>query len=67
MFLADRLRGVLLQLGREVADEDHDELDLHALDTVSKAGVRFERILKRLAKETDVKVDEVLLTDVAVQ
>ena len=48
VFLADRLRSTLLLVGREVADESENELDLHALDTVSKAGVRFERILQRL-------------------
>jgi CRP/FNR family cyclic AMP-dependent transcriptional regulator len=48
VFLADRLRSTLLLVGREVADVDDGELDLQALDTVSKAGVRFERILQRL-------------------
>ena len=45
VFLAHRLRTTLLQLGEGGED---DELDLQELDTVSKAGVRFERILRRL-------------------
>ena len=46
-FLADRLRQTLAQLGGGSSHDD-DELDLEALDSVSKAGVRFERILQRL-------------------
>jgi CRP-like cAMP-binding protein len=44
VFLAARLRSTLRQVGHE----EDDELDLQALDTVSKAGVRFERIIQRL-------------------
>jgi CRP/FNR family cyclic AMP-dependent transcriptional regulator len=49
VFLADRLRRTLEQVGGE-PPADEDELDLEALDTVSKAGVRFERILQRLQR-----------------
>jgi CRP-like cAMP-binding protein len=48
VFLADRLRSTLRQLGQDAGDGSDDELDLGALDTVSKAGVRFERIIQRL-------------------
>jgi CRP-like cAMP-binding protein len=50
VFLADRLRSTLQQLGREPVDEGDDELDLQSLEAVSKAGVRFERILQRLQR-----------------
>jgi CRP/FNR family cyclic AMP-dependent transcriptional regulator len=50
VFLADRLRSTLQQLGREPADQSDDELDLQSLEAVSKAGVRFERILQRLQR-----------------
>lgn len=46
-FLADRLRSTLREVGG--GDEPAlDELDLDELHSFSKAGVRFERILKRL-------------------
>jgi CRP-like cAMP-binding protein len=48
-FLAERLRSTLAQMGQESRAED-DELDLEALDSVSKAGVRFDRILQRLQR-----------------
>jgi hypothetical protein len=48
-FLAERLRSTLAQMGEERRAED-DELDLQALDSVSKAGVRFDRILQRLQR-----------------
>jgi hypothetical protein len=47
-FLANRLRGTLKQLGGTSADIDLNELDLDELHSVSQAGVRFERILRRL-------------------
>lgn len=50
LFLADRLRATLRQVAGEAADGPgaDDELDLEALESVSRAGVRFERILQRL-------------------
>ena len=45
-FLADRLRTTLLQVGGSA--EDTGELDLDELHSFSQAGVRFERILRRL-------------------
>jgi CRP-like cAMP-binding protein len=52
VFLADRLRNTVGQLGYGTAREDNradpDELDEGLLDTVHLAGARFERILKRL-------------------
>lgn len=48
-FLADRLRSTLEHVRGE-EDESLDELDLDELHTVSQAGVRFERILQRLAE-----------------
>lgn len=47
VFLADRLRSTLRRLENAPAEEE-DELDLQSLEAVSKAGVRFERILRRL-------------------
>jgi len=49
LFLADRIRKARRQGSGEPTDED-DELDLQTLDTVSKAGVRFERILQHLQR-----------------
>lgn len=51
LFLADRFRKAVRQGrgGGGPSDED-DELDLQALETVSKAGVRFERILQHLQR-----------------
>jgi CRP/FNR family cyclic AMP-dependent transcriptional regulator len=48
-FLAARLRNTLEQV-RGDEDESLDELDLDELHTFSQAGVRFERILQRLAE-----------------
>lgn len=49
VFLADRLRSTLRHVGsRETGAED--ELDLEALDSLSRGGVRFERILQRLQR-----------------
>jgi CRP-like cAMP-binding protein len=48
VFLADRLRATLRQVGTSGSAHEDSELDLEALDSVSKAGVRFERILRRL-------------------
>lgn len=50
VFLAERLRSTLRQLGSGTTEEDTSELDLLALDSVSKAGVRFERILQKLQR-----------------
>jgi CRP-like cAMP-binding protein len=50
VFMAERLRSTLRQLGSTDAGEAASELDLEALDSVSKAGVRFERILRRLQR-----------------
>lgn len=47
-FLADRLRSTLREVGGGSGASALDELDLDELDSLSKAGVRFERILKRL-------------------
>ncbi len=47
-FLADKLRGTLRQLGGDAGDIDLSELDLNELHSVSQAGVRFERIIRRL-------------------
>lgn len=47
-FLASRLRGTLKQLGGTSSDIDLAELDLDELHSLSQAGVRFERILRRL-------------------
>ena len=47
-FLADRLRSTLQQVRGEGAEEDADELALDELDSFSRAGQRFERILKKL-------------------
>jgi CRP/FNR family transcriptional regulator, cyclic AMP receptor protein len=52
MFLADRLRTTTAQLGSGTADhnvnQDHDEIDLDMMDSVSLAAVRFDKMLKRL-------------------
>ncbi|MDE3195133.1 MAG: cyclic nucleotide-binding domain-containing protein [Acidobacteriota bacterium] len=52
IFLADRLRSTTARLGygETSADElqDRDELPLDAMDSVSLASVRFDRLLKRL-------------------
>lgn len=48
VFLADRLRSTLRHVGQDTGSDAEDELDLEALDTVSRAGVRFERIIRRL-------------------
>jgi len=49
VFLADRLRNALRrESGKGASDPEGDELDLRALDSVSRAGARFERILRRL-------------------
>jgi len=50
VFLAERLRSTLRRIGSEPGAGDVSELDLLALDSVSKAGVRFERILQRLQR-----------------
>lgn len=50
VFLAERLRSTLRTLGDSGRSDDDLELDLHALDSVSRAGVRFERILQRLQR-----------------
>ena len=50
VFLAERLRSTLRQIGSAGGTEEDSELDLEALDAVSKAGVRFERILQRLQR-----------------
>ncbi len=50
VFLAERLRSTLRQLGSSADAGDVSELDLLALDSVSKAGVRFERILQKLQR-----------------
>lgn len=50
VFLAERLRSTLRQVGSTGRGDEDSELDLEALDTVSKAGVRFERILQRLQR-----------------
>jgi CRP/FNR family cyclic AMP-dependent transcriptional regulator len=51
-FLADRLRGILEQVGggAGVSDwsSDTEELDLDRLDAVSRAGDRFQRVLRQL-------------------
>jgi CRP-like cAMP-binding protein len=47
-FLADRLRGTLRQLGGDSGDTDLSELDLDELHSFSQAGVRFERIIRKL-------------------
>lgn len=55
LFLADRLRGTVQRMGYSAdqpLQEDTvqgDELDEGLLDTVSLAGDRFDRLLKRLA------------------
>ncbi|NJD19633.1 MAG: cyclic nucleotide-binding domain-containing protein [Gemmatimonadetes bacterium] len=49
VFLAERLRSTLRRLGSRASASD-DELDLEALDSLSKGGVRFERILQRLQR-----------------
>lgn len=46
VFLADRLRGMIQSAGGGTIQEL--EMDLEELDTVSKAGIRFEHILNRL-------------------
>lgn len=54
MFLSDRLRKTMLQLsqlrGEEPEEDDvlEDELDPNVMDTLSFAGNRFDRMLKRL-------------------
>lgn len=48
VFLAERLRSTLRQVGSGGSAEEEGELDLDALESVSRAGVRFERILQRL-------------------
>ena len=50
VFLAERLRSTLRQLGSGTLEADTTELDLTALESVSKAGVRFERILQKLQR-----------------
>lgn len=56
MFLSDRLRSTMLKLaqlqGEDTGDNGltEDELDPNVLDTVSFAGSRFDRILKKLKK-----------------
>lgn len=47
-FLADRLRNTVHQLSGEDGASAFDELDLDELHSLSQAGVRFERILRRL-------------------
>jgi CRP/FNR family transcriptional regulator, cyclic AMP receptor protein len=49
IFLAARLRATLRQIGSP-GRRDEEELDLQALDSVSRAGIRFERILQRLQR-----------------
>lgn len=55
IFLADRLRATTRKLGYgRAGDLDpeaplEDELDMHVLDTISHAGDRFTRLLRRLA------------------
>ena len=57
IFLADRLRATTRRLGYgRVGDLDskatlEDELDVRVLDTLSQAGHRFTRLLRRLATE----------------
>ena len=52
MFLADRLRATTARLGSGSANQnvnqDHDEIDLDMMDSVSLAAVRFDKMLKRL-------------------
>lgn len=51
-FLSDRLRMTVGRLGYGAASQDdgdaQDELDPNVLDGVSRAGARFDRMLKRL-------------------
>jgi len=47
-FLADRLRATLKRIGGTSTDIDLSELDLDQLHSASQAGVRFERIIRRL-------------------
>lgn len=46
-FLAERLRDTLQQVAS--APPEEDELDLDRLDRISRAGERFERILRQLS------------------
>lgn len=54
VFLSDRLRGTVSRLGynKDVGLDEHaeyeDELDMAVLDNVSRAGVRFKRILQQM-------------------
>lgn len=50
VFLAERLRSTLRQLGGEAEEDETAEMDLLSLDSVSRAGVRFERILQKLQR-----------------
>lgn len=56
MFLSDRLRSTMLKLSQiqgETSGEDgltEDELDPNVLDTVSFAGNRFDRMLKKVKR-----------------
>ena len=49
IFLSHRIRTVM---GGEAGDEDFDELDPNALDGISRAGDRFERLLNRFFSQT---------------
>lgn len=56
MFLSDRLRGTMHKLAQLQGEETDgegfvgDELDPNVLDTISLAGNRFDRMLKKLKK-----------------
>jgi len=48
-FMADRLRATLGQVGSAPRSAATDELDLDRLERISRAGERFERVLRTLA------------------
>jgi CRP-like cAMP-binding protein len=52
IFLSQRMRKTISRMGYESADDKEedtsDELDVNALDNVSIAGARFDRLLKIL-------------------
>jgi CRP/FNR family cyclic AMP-dependent transcriptional regulator len=54
LFLADRMRNSMLQMGYDkdqpkTGDAEADSLDVDVLDNLHLAGARFERLLKKLA------------------
>jgi len=50
LFLSDRLRKTTSRLGYGEPDDDIDEINIHVLNNVGKAGARFTRILNEFAE-----------------